>query len=1702
MRKKFLVISTVLLVLLLLSGIFGCSPYEKPKEPSKEEEVVERTQLVKNGTFYDAKSGGGRNVFVKDSVKDWKAVDGGSRSSLSPSAEGVTTGVVDLSNEEVFNSHKDKFIAEGAKLNCPGVDPATPYDTDDDGNPTDKLQDVNALLISSKTTAGSLYYENSSKFNLKAGKYYLLQYSVCTGIDLTDVADEDKDKKGARVEFSGGIYHLDNCINTEGEWRTRKIYIESNKHADSTVAVKLWLGHGPEKIKDDKTNPYLAKGAVLFDNIICKEITELSGQTLDRGTFAELSKNPEEEGVDFKSIYYLSNLNMEQIDESTRKREGKYYYGFKEGSSNVEGYKFYEGKKDIAGYENKPTVDKEYSGIVDFAKLYNKKAESASEPESDNYSSLLDGKKKFAPTYKEWEDIIEGKIAEGGVRADLEEETKALMIAHRELSGAGYVSKNPLIIEKGRSYVISVWAYVWAPTGDGGVIKFPEYPGKKPSDYTSMEKAIKALYEDEKKADNLSDYFKEPGSESLPEVELKDTSKGFQEKYNEIIKGETYKSALADKYGKYTYESSDGEKSLADLPYIEAKFLYENKEAYFGEELQGGEAFLRYKYQNGWKRFYQIWKSVDEKIKKWEKYDNASSEHDGNYAIWRGVNGDTGPVYAKVKLTGAGKDIEAQTEKMNAGWEKITFYIRGNQLSDRKLKPEFWFGEGTKTEYDKLMIGGVFFDNMTIEECEEGDYEGKSWQILSPLTEDSELAFGGLVVEDPDDPGVHWSFKANEGTAKNDEKEIELTYDKENVSVKSIQIGDEEKILRELVYTHKIPTASVLKCKDAFDIKPNKAYRLAMWLKTDLSDKNKGITVELTGKEKDSDAEPSAAATVSDFKNTEWKEIVFYVRGDTLKTNEVSLKFTMGSGDRFGTEKYAKGSFRVAVINFVEIEYDEYKSSEKSGDEVKSHEFSNSEKISNGVKNGDFAAIDLGSTDKEEFDDYGNLKGVGVTKNWTKGAIKQNTFNKPTLETEKQSGEGYRYVLKWKGVEGKDKDGKETTPSGYEIYVKFTEDGKQVEKLYKAIKVEDLTPEGEYYKDTIDLTGRKNVSVRMRAISDKAVSPYSDSEFLSGDPKAIENFSVFSDDKKKEAVAGTVVDNKYKLFEGSSYKSPYSAALKIESNYLAALQMTTESSENLGKDSFYRVSVWVKTVSGAKAGVTVSNISDVLTADVDKNYIGYMGINTDGKWVQYCFLIETGPVESTLKLVLSLGNPYAVKTTVGDNKIAIYDEEDLSMGTVYFDAVKISKIDKNRYDAEIKKGEYEENGTPKRHEFDAIYDNDYVIRKLIYTVNSFDSFKEETDADSKNGNAPNGYERVDAADATGTGKDDRLYGVYNWADDDKLSALYKNSDDENVFEDFAPKGFDVSKFLEINGYNSLVMSNKKAYGQSYTTDNSVKVNKGTYYKLSFKAKAMVAKETKKEDGGEDDPQISVEGVNAEFRYMPKGNKDTYRSILINSPKKTDGRYGGDRFYEAQEYSVYIYNPSKSDATAKWSFLLGDNPDEKNESGTGQFLLGMMVVDQVALTPIKKEEYDKATKDFDALSDEEKKANSVLVYSYEEDKPEESEPDDDGDADDGKSKGKRTGVFDRGEIWLLVSSVVIAVVIIVVVVVVVVRRWEKRHPREVVGENVTKTEKEIKVVLTPVEKVEAVESDEYSDEIQKPLYVPRKNPKKKNKKKHR
>ena len=246
---------------------------------------------------------------------------------------------------------------------------------------------------------------------------------------------------------------------------------------------------------------------------------------------------------------------------------------------------------------------------------------------------------------------------------------------------------------------------------------------------------------------------------------------------------------------------------------------------------------------------------------------------------------------------------------------------------------------------------------------------------------------------------------------------------------------------------------------------------------------------------------------------------------------------------------------------------------------------------------------------------------------------------------------------------------------------------------------------------------------------------------------------------------------------------------------------------------------------------------------------------------------------------------------------------------------------------------------------------------------------------------------------------------------------------------------------------------------------------------------------------------------AEMRFASGETNATDLKMYLSSYNKDANN--NETFYGSKTYTLYVYNPSSSAKTASWKFYLGDGNTVK-DGVYSNMLVGMLAVDLVSMEKIDKDAYAAGVEGkYDAEGNLVEEYGNVMKYEYAEDEKTSSgdnNGDNNGDEDEPEEKEdfwKR--LIEDDYFWLYISSVVLAIVIIIVVIVVLVRKYKEKHPKKVVGENNVKTVKDFKDVVEPEaqEKVEALEADEYVDEIvevRRPVVQQRVLPKKNKKKK--
>ncbi|MBO8423666.1 MAG: hypothetical protein IAB16_01395 [Firmicutes bacterium] len=1651
MKKSRKFLYTLLAALLIFCVVIAvaCEPPADPDEGTDDDSSTTTTDTaaINNGTF--ATATGASSAYVKTNVTGWSiATDDGSWKNT---AAGLMHGVVDL-NENIFSTNKN---AINAQLVYPGIAPNTPKK---EGG---EYADTNALVISMSAdeSYGSIFYSASKTATIAQGKYYKLTIDVRTDL-IFDEDDTDMAKRGATLVIGDDVYVEYLSINTEQRWQTYEIYLEGNNYEDRTISIQLWLGHGPSTLYDEsgktKINPYLAKGTVMFDNVVLTELATEDGVCAEyeaalNENFEAICPDAAKESTDISralnvnvgrqtvvSLVYpdVNFTAYRPYDAGTTNTSYiKPYYTAKVGdSANYTWVLGKEGLEDDEDFPDYTTISNSYQsyssdprGIFDMSKLY------SFEKDDDNNLVPTDTFNKLstsftAPAIEDFYNPTTGayNLTYGANPLD----SKALLIYHLDhaISGAGYVSDYNLLVESNKYYEVSVWVYIWVPAIDA-----PEEP-----------EAVEDPGEAPKREDFATD-----------------------EEYETAL--ETYNEKL-DAYNKY----------------LDEKEVYDN-------ELSDYNAYMQY------------------------------------------VNGDE-KVYATFRLSGATTDtkLEQQSDGSWGSWQQLTIKVKGNELADRQLQLEFWYGEGEWGE-DTLYPGGCFFDSLTIKEYTEVDDEAE-YEPLSVLYETDYAGFG--LTPDAASPEFTAIDAAKEGEGwryamVDDKTSSELVtigkiggtyaYDTSTVFTDpalagmtapgTFAIGSDKfdvVMLRHNDYT--ATTLTFMPAGDFMVVKPNHFYRLSMWVNT--VDLASGSTFKVSVYDKETEAVVNSSAAVSSIAVGEWTEISLLFKGSATTAKELYLYFEFGSGDIYTPASHTKGTVFVTACTFTEVDYTEYNTA-SSGTYVKKVSLTETSSSTSSVTNGDFSSIsdsNYSDDDDEIFDAEGNITGVAGPSSWT------STSAANALGTVSVSVSGT--TLSWNRVNPE--------VTAYYVYMNSfrnedgtREDGVLVGKVLASEGVED----GDNVKYTFTATANRSYYVRAVAEVNGKIytSAASTTKSVSGVTGTEQYVRDTAHEAEAEAIFGSaeagvinyekytgLIDEERNAFyfgagDSMAYRSTSSKNLLMITSAFETYFGYKSASSTLSANSYYRLSVWVKT-DGGKASVTLANNSNALTinrnyddynAAEDGEYVGYVNIDTAGKWVRYDFYIATNMSSATLNLELYLGNKYGVtENALGTDEDATKVSYGLSSGTVYFDDVMLVKLDdeaaynklvygidnadditaeeiatllKDEYGidtpaedvaeltvADIRKArENKAAQLSARGETASYYTNNYIFKVVEYYTDSFDNYEDKTDDGSYLGYTPASYTHHNASGAE-SGTDDEpniVYGVYDKTKIEDAFVSYLCSEGY-ALADFGEEA--VRNFLTANlgdsGNNMyLLLANVQEAAGQYYQSSSFSMSATSYYKITFKAKLL-----------------ANEGTKAEFRLVYDNTNGYWETLYI------------DPGTSMLEYTFYYYNESASSHSIYLNYTLGSNDAQGDADKVENYVVGMLAIDDVTITKLEDgTEYDAAVAAVE-------NGSAVRTGTYKT----EAAPADDGDEGDGDEGGEDKGDGDKEinpQVWLIISSVVIGVILIAVIVILSYRKLKDKVSKKL---RKTKVEskvpvdienKQIQAARKSKDRKKDITSDEYNDD---------------------
>ena len=1709
--KKSKKLLTLLLAALLVFGMLmmvACDPPDPTTDngsDSEQDTSVSDGALISNGTFANAT--GTSTAYVKTNVTGWALSS--SDGSWTSSAQGLKCGVVDL-KDSVYSENKSGI---NATLGNPGVAPNTPLDAD--SNHTD----TNALVISmdGSEKAGSIFFAASTDPTVKKGKYYKLSVDVWTHL----LGAEGNEYSGAAIVVRGDAFVEYLSINTSQTWQTYEIYIEGSNFEDREIEIELWLGHGPAQLGSssnqnpfypDTVNPYLAKGTVFFDNVVLEELAVENGVCAEyEAAFADVKA-----AYDASDVPATSDQRYEGLASNLYSGEtftGKMtvisfiypdpnftaYREYDAGSTSTSytrvfnttkvgdalNYTWVLGKKDLKDDDEFPvygTISNSYlsystdpRGIFDLSKLYTFETNSETGEYVYDESGNLKPVDMFNKLNSDFvapdvNDFFNIKTGEYTSALNGSADSEALLIYHIDnaISGAGYTSNYDFMIEAQEYYVISVWVYIWVPEVDA-----PDAP-------------------EDKNYPELSDFADIEGGLTA------------QEQFDAAV--EAYEAKI-DRYEAGEKPVEEGESGY-DAEYNE---FYEDYHAY-----RTSSDYLN------WEEEYDLW----------EKY---------NDYIPGGGKAD----FPKATLRLSGADLTDVKGGVQGEWTELKLYVQGNALADRNMQLELWYGEGEWGD-DTLYPGGCFFDNLTIRKATDDEIASETFQEISVIESGDYSGFGltaaqteDFVALDTDDTKEWYYTKADE-RSKDDLMSVgKISYafasgDSASeapaldgiLPMGAFSVGGDE--FNVVMIRHLDYTASTLYFKPAavdegsgearfMTIKPNHFYRLSMWVKTeDLVDSTFGVSVY----DAETDAAVNSSASVTGIGQLDdWTEISILFRAGATDSNDLYIVVTFGSGDIFTPDNHAKGTIYLTAFTFGEVTYSEYNDA-STGTYLKKVSLASSTSYGS-VSNGDFSSI---STDNYEddvydelFDAEGNLIGVADPGSWT-DSTPVSPLTAPTVT--ESAGD-----LKWTGVNPE--------VTGYYIFMNdfVDEDGTERDGVAVGyIAADSVTADDEGDLNyTYDIpVSNKGFYVRAIAVVDGKIyiSPASTvrtadtgdvgtgsgsqtqpDEITDGNASVFGSLEMGIVNYKNYQVGGVkVIENIYSGDASSAIEHPYRSTasenlLMISSEYetYAGYQSTSTS---FSANSYYRLSVWVKTVGDALASVTLQNTANALSIntgyfgyDEENNgrYEGYVNINTGDVWKRFDLYISTGMSSVSAKIELFLGNKYAENTrALGSGDDATKVSYGLSSGTVYFDDVYLTSIDESTYNMlvygvknvndltkdDLRK-ELEGYGvTYTDEDFNTVDEADLI--DALFAAREYKLDKDEaagtvdysdmfvlSDRPETGSYFDNEYifkvivRRTDSFDNFDERDEDEIYQGH-----DAASFDHYNSSSAETGEDDEPTSlygvYDRNSHFGDNAFVDYLLAGSAFEGSGWTTDTlkaflqsgaeandrmvlmmaNIAAPSGQYYQsassFSFSSESYYKVTFQAKYLALGDAK------NSEFRFVYDNSNGYWQSLPLI---QTTGN-------EYETYTFYFHNASASSVSAYLYFNLGSNDAQGDADRVQNFVSGIVLIDNLTIEKMDEAADGEAPEEY---AEYQARVEAGTTLNTEAGYVKEATPEDpDDDPDDGDDGDGDGGGVDP-QVWLIVSSVLIGVIIIAVIVVLTYRKLKDK-----VKKKLKKTKVESKV----------------------------------------
>lgn len=263
-------------------------------------------------------------------------------------------------------------------------------------------------------------------------------------------------------------------------------------------------------------------------------------------------------------------------------------------------------------------------------------------------------------------------------------------------------------------------------------------------------------------------------------------------------------------------------------------------------------------------------------------------------------------------------------------------------------------------------------------------------------------------------------------------------------------------------------------------------------------------------------------------------------------------------------------------------------------------------------------------------------------------------------------------------------------------------------------------------------------------------------------------------------------------------------------NKVSTVYKYTSSSVSLNKSSYYKLSVWVKTIGIDKSASDYNEGKSGAYIYVNgAAYAAFEAIDTEGAWKEYSVYIETSDISSqTITVVLSLGNGSKM-------------ENSMTKGWAFFDSVTLTNL------TDVEEGET----AWTQEDFNKIEKSETVSK---YTMKLADADFDYTTSTS----SPYTPSKYTAVKGTGNGDDAPS------ASDYITKGLLKTYETATVTDNATNTAIDVTTHTGADG-RLYYQQNKKATAYGIRSSVATRFLGGEqYYKLSIWVRTVISDSSK------------------------------------------------------------------------------------------------------------------------------------------------------------------------------------------------------------------------------------------------------------------